>query len=123
MIGWWASRRRLQARAEYLQLQLDEARKVKRLVVRPGPPPVPVESGDPDDLATILRAKIRVLEQMTTVPGSQELAKEADTWRERAARLDARLLQAQAEIESLARELCALQAPVAPIPEQTGPGW
>ncbi|MGW2580807.1 hypothetical protein ACWCYZ_05620 [Streptomyces virginiae] len=122
MTGWFASRRRLQADVAYLQLQLSEERERPKLTVRPGPPPVPIETTTPHALETILRGQIRLLQQMTTVPGARELADELSTWRERAAKLDERLIAAQAENLGLYRELQELQAPVESIPEQTGPG-
>ncbi|MEV7584423.1 hypothetical protein [Streptomyces erythrochromogenes] len=122
MNGWFASRRRLQTEVAYLRAQLEEERAKPRLTVRPGPPPVPVETTTPDAMETLLRRQIRILRQMTTVPGATELAVELRTWRERAGRLDALLLAAQAANESLTRELAAARAPVAPLPAQREPG-
>ncbi|MFG2993986.1 hypothetical protein ACGFZK_32625 [Streptomyces sp. NPDC048257] len=122
MTGWWASRRRLQARAEYLQLQLDAARKAPRLVVRPGPPPVPIESDTPEPVEANLRAQIRVLQGLKTVEGAQELSAEVRAWRERAVRLCDMLRAAETDNEWFRRELAALQTPMATVPQQREPG-
>ncbi|MFB7171116.1 hypothetical protein ACFCYM_09880 [Streptomyces sp. NPDC056254] len=122
MTGWWASRRRLQAEVAYLRSRLEEERTKPRLTVRPGPPPPPIESTTPDAMETLLRGQIRILRQMTTVPGATELAVELRTWRDRAGKLDARLREAQDANESLTRELAAARKPVAPLASQREPG-
>ncbi|MFD6874499.1 MULTISPECIES: hypothetical protein [unclassified Streptomyces] len=122
MTGWFASRRRLQAEVAYLRLQLKEERSRPQLVVRPGPPPAPVESEGPVDVVTILRGQVRVLRLMTTVPGARELAREVRTWRDRAALLAEQLSKARAESEGLERELQALRAPGVTMPSQREPG-
>ncbi|WKV74252.1 hypothetical protein AW27_026495 [Streptomyces sp. PCS3-D2] len=122
MSGWFASRRRLQAEVAYLRSRLEEEKARPRLAVRPGPPPPPAESTTPDATETLLRGQIRALRQMTTVPGATELATELRTWRERAGKLDALLLQAQACNESLTRELRELRTPATPLPAQREPG-
>ncbi|WP_030387041.1 hypothetical protein [Streptomyces sp. NRRL S-241] len=121
MTGWLASRRRLQAEVAYLRLQLKEERSKPRLTVRPGPPPPPAETTTPFAMETILRGQIQVLQQMTTVPGAKELAKELSTWRERAIRLSDMLREAETDNEWFRRQLAAFETR-AVVPAQREPG-
>lgn len=119
MSGWWASRRRLQAENDYLQLKLAQAQARPPLVVKPGPPPTAAETTTAPAVEELLRGELRLLRQLKTPAGARELMAEARRWRGQAQALDERLLLAQTANESLTRELAALRAVSSlPIPKQ-----
>ncbi|WP_423833326.1 hypothetical protein [Streptomyces manipurensis] len=112
-MAWLRTNRRLRSEVAYLREELAKAREQEQapLVVttgprpgpRPGPVPSPVAPAAPVRTAEEerLRAEVRALRELRTLPGAAELARDRRVWQERAEALDERLHTAQRTAESL----------------------